>query len=166
MTKTRFSFVAAPVPLEGVHSKLVIIVPTEIVAQLPGGRIRVKGKMNDTDFGLAIRHKGSHRYFSLGSGLRREAHLKAGVPIRISFQLVDPDKVDVPEVLQAVLDQDAVAMREWKKISQGLQRGIIHYIMSVKNIDSRIQRSLEMMERAKHGQLYAQSSASKQKSPD
>jgi hypothetical protein len=42
-----------------------------------------------------------------------------------------------------------------------LQRGLAHYVNAVKNVDSRIKRALEIMEKAKYGQLHAQKMANK-----
>jgi uncharacterized protein YdeI (YjbR/CyaY-like superfamily) len=76
--------------------------------------------------------------------------------VTVTFQLTNPDKIDVPEELQAVLAQDDEAMAAWKKLTPGLQRSLSYYVKSVKNVDSRIKRSFEMLHKVKTGQLYAQ----------
>ncbi|MEQ8425374.1 MAG: YdeI/OmpD-associated family protein [Cyclobacteriaceae bacterium] len=141
--------------------RTIIVVPDDIIEALPiKGRIRTKGTFNKTPFALAIQFmKDGTRYFSISASLRREAKIGSGDPVKVSFWLVDPDKVEVPEELQAVLDQDEAANKVWKTFTPGLQRGLIHYISSVKNVDSRIKRAIQIMEKAKLGQLHAQKTA-------
>lgn len=145
------------------HVNNIIVVPDKIIKSLPvEGRIRTKGTFNKTPFALAIQFKkDGSRYFSVSAGLKRAAKLGSGDPVKVRFWIVDPDKVDVPEELQAVLDQDKDAMKTWKSFTPGLQRGLAHYVNTVKNIDSRIKRAIEIMEKAKHRQLHAQKTAKK-----
>lgn len=149
--------------VHGSFTHTIIVVPDKIIAALPvKGRVRTKGTMNKTPFALAIQHKKDGSRFLMVSGqLRREAKLGSGDPVKVKFWLVDPDIVDVPEELQAVLDQDQDALKIWKSFTPGWQRGLAHYVNSVKNIDSRIKRAIEIMEKAKYGQLHAQKTAKK-----
>ncbi len=57
----------------------------------------------------------------------------------------------MPEELEAVLEQDDAGMQAWKSLTPGLQRSLIHYITSVKNVDSRINRAMFLIEKAKTG---------------
>ena len=135
-----------------------IIVPEAIIEQLPSkGRIRTKGTINKTPFALAIQHrKDGARFFMVSAQLRREAKIQSGDPVKVEFWQVDPDLVDVPDELQAVIEQDADAMKLWKSFTPAMQRGLSHYVNSVKNVDSRIKRALELMEKAKYRQLHFQ----------
>jgi uncharacterized protein YdeI (YjbR/CyaY-like superfamily) len=76
--------------------------------------------------------------------------------VDVFFKLVDPDTLDIPEELEAVLEQDEAARNVWEKFTTGFQRSLIHYITSVKNVDSRIKRTIEILERAKAGLLHGQ----------
>ena len=126
------------------------------------GRVRTKGTINKTPFALAIQHKkDGSRFFMVSAQLRREAKIGSGDAVKVRFWIVDPDEVDVPEELQAVLDQDREAMKTWKSFTPAWQRGLAHYVNAVKNIDSRIKRAIEIMEKAKYGQLHAQKIAKK-----
>jgi hypothetical protein len=42
-------------------------------------------------------------------------------------------------------------MREWNKMTPGLQRSLAHYVFSVKNVDSRIKRALFLINKVKQG---------------
>ncbi len=148
------------VPLSKVDDLLVknvIYLPKEIVKQLPEGRVRVEGTFNDAPFALAVQHrKNGDRYFSVSGPLRKEAHIKTGDRVKVKFRIVDPDKLHIPEELEAVLAQDGEAKEAWEKLTLGYRRGLIHYVTSVKNVDSRINRAIDLLNRAKAGLLYGQ----------
>jgi len=131
--------------------------PDHIIKKLPAGRVRVEGKLNRVPFALAVQHqKDGSRYFAVSASLRKAAAINVGDKVKVVFQIVDADKLDVPEELEAVLTQDDDARKAWDKLPRGYQRGLIHYITSVKNVDSRIRRSIDIMTRAKIGKLHGQ----------
>lgn len=152
--KTTFRFSAPLSPVKAVFLNSAIFLPRQVVAQLPGGRVRVKGTFNGAPFDLAVQHmKDGSRYFAVSAPLRKAAGIAIGDKVNVFLKLVDPDKLDVPEELEAVLEQDPDARKAWDKLTTGYQRGLIHYVTSVKNVDSRIERSLKLLERAKAGLL-------------
>ncbi|MDQ2656697.1 MAG: YdeI/OmpD-associated family protein [Bacteroidota bacterium] len=152
-----FQFVVPLSEIEGLLVKTVIFLPREIIGKLPGGRIRVEGTFNDAPFALAVQHrKNGARYFSVSAPLRKAAAVKVGNPVRVKFRIVNPDKLDIPEELEAVLAQDDAAREAWYKLTLGYRRGLIHYVTSVKNVDSRIRRSIDLLNRAKAGLLHGQ----------
>ena len=166
MTKVKtYSFETRLKTVHGSFTHTIIVVPDKIMASLPvKGRIRTKGTMNKTPFALAIQYKkDGSRYFMVSAQLRRQAKLGSGDPVKVKFWVVDPDVVDLPEELQAVLEQDTEALKKWNTFTKGLQRGLTHYVNSVKNVDSRIKRALEIMEKAKYGQLHAQKTVKEKK---
>ena len=157
LRKTRFRFSAPLSPVKAAFLNSVIFVPGKVVAQLPNGRVRVEGTFNGAPFALAVQHmKDGSRYFSVSAPLRKAAGIKVGDQVQVSFTLVDPDKVEIPEELEAVLAQDDRAMEVWNGLTRGYQRSLIHYVASVKNVDSRIDRALKLMDRAKAGLLQGQ----------
>jgi hypothetical protein len=153
-TSSTFRFTGRLSTIKGGLIHTVIYLPDEIIEQLPEGRLRTKGTINGIPFALAPQYqKEGGRYFTVNASLCRAAKVKAGSKAEVIFKLVDPDELDVPEELEAVLAQDPEAMKAWEKLTIGYQRSLIHYVTSVKNVDSRIKRSLELMEKAKFGQL-------------
>jgi hypothetical protein len=152
-----FQFVVPLSEIEGLLVKTVIFLPKEIVGKLPAGRIRVEGTFNDAPIALAVQHrKNGARYFSVSAPLRKAARIKLGDPVRVKFRIVNPDKLHIPEELEAVLAQDDAAKEAWDKLTLGYRRGLIHYVTSVKNVDSRINRSIDLLNRAKAGLLHGQ----------
>jgi hypothetical protein len=155
--KTSFEFTTSLSDIDAVFMKTAIFLPANIVTELPTGRLRVKGTMNGAPFALAVQNlKDGSRYFSVGAPLRKAARVNVGERVVVKFKIVDPNVVEVPEELDAVLQQDPLAMKAWSKLTQGYQRGLIHYVTSVKNVDSRIKRAIDLMERAKAGSLHGQ----------
>jgi hypothetical protein len=155
--KTSFEFTTALADIKAVFMKTAIFLPGKVIDQLPEGRVRVKGTMNGAPFSLAVQHlNDGSRYFAVSGPLRKAAGIKVGERVMVKFKVVDPDIVDMPEELNAVLEQDPLAMKAWSALTRGYQRGLIHYVTSVKNVDSRIKRSIELMERAKAGLLHGQ----------
>lgn len=70
--------------------------------------------------------------------------------VDVKFSIVS-DKVEIPQELQAVLEQDPEGMKVWQSITPGLQRGLCHYVNAVKNVDSRITRAIFLVNKAKQG---------------
>jgi translation initiation factor IF-1 len=151
--KKSFSFDTCLVEYKDTLVSAVVEIPAEVVQQLPSGRVRVEGKLNQTPFNLAIQSKkNGARYLSVSLAMRRTAKIKPGDKINLSFTIVDPDKLDIPEEMEAVLAQDNEGAKKWNRLTVGLQRSLVHYINSTKNIDLRIERSLYLINKVKSGE--------------
>ena len=156
-SKKSFSFSSILEPVEGVLAQAAIFLPIAVINNLSTGRLRVKGTLNKTPFELGIQYKkDGGRFFVVSLILRKAANIKIGDTVDVKFKLVDAEKVELPEELEAVLAQDEDGHKAWGKVTPGVQRGIIHYITSTKNIDLRIKRSIQMVNRAKTGTLHTQ----------
>jgi hypothetical protein len=154
---TTLRFEAKLSEIDSVFIKTAVFLPREVVRKLPKGRVRVQGTFNGAPFALAVqRLKDGSRYFSVGAPLRKAAHIKLGDTVKIVCKIVDPDKLDIPEELEAVLAQDDLAKKAWDKLATGYRRSLIHYVTAVKNVDSRIKRSLDLLNKAKAGLLHVQ----------
>jgi hypothetical protein len=141
-------------PLEEVDAAListVIYIPTAVMKKLPQHRVRVKGTMNGAPFALAVQYRKSGKsFFIVSKPLRKAAEIRPGSVVDVQFRIVS-DKVDIPEELEAVLAQDDDGMKGWNLLTPGLQRGLCHYVNSVKNVDSRISRALYLVNKVKMG---------------
>lgn len=159
--KFAFTFSASLSRIEDLLVHTVVYIPAKVFAQLPAGRVRTKGVMNDAPFSLAVQYrKNGQSFFMVSAPLRRAAKIKLGDRVKVSFNIVDSTKVDLPEELLAVLEQDPEGAKVWKSFTPGKQRSLAHYVWSVKNVDSRIKRSLFLIEKAKQGE-YSKKPASK-----
>jgi translation initiation factor IF-1 len=162
--KIDFQFRTVLSEVEANLIKTGIFLPPGVIRELPKGRVRVEGTMNGAPFALAVLHmKDGSRFFSVSASLRKAAKVKPGDRVDVRFKVVDPDKIDIPEELDAVLAQDEQAMKAWNGLTTGYRRSLIHYVTSVKNVDSRIKRSIDLMERAKAGLLHGQKKSSSKK---
>jgi uncharacterized protein YdeI (YjbR/CyaY-like superfamily) len=92
----------------------------------------------------------------VGNTLRKAAKLKAGDKVEVIFTLANPDEIKLPEELMEVMEQDPEGKEVFSKFTPGLQRSLAYYVTSVKNVDSRIKRALELMDKAKAGKLHVQ----------
>lgn len=159
--RTTFKFSTTLSNVRGNFISTVIYLPKDIIDMLPKGRIRTKGTVNGADFALAPQYKNDgSRFFTVSSGLRKAAKIKAGDKVDVIFRIVDKDEIEMPEELKAVLSQDEKAKSVWKELTSGRQRDVIIYVTSVKNTDSRISRALQSIEKVKAGLLSPRKSIS------
>lgn len=113
--------------------------------------------MNEASFALAIQsQKNGVRYFSVSRDLKKKIKANIGEKIQVQFQLTDLDEIDVPEELTVLLEQDEEALAIWNTFTSGAKRGLVHYINTAKSTETRINRSIQIMNKAKAGLLYYQ----------
>jgi translation initiation factor IF-1 len=150
--KQSFSFEARLTEYKDMLVSTVVEIPVDIIKRLPAGRVRVEGKLNQVSFNLAVQSKkNGPKYLSVSQAMRKSAGVKPGDRVKVSFTLVDPDKLDLPEEMEAVLAQDDEGAKKWNRLTVGLQRSLVHYINSSKNVDVRIERALFLINKVKSG---------------
>jgi hypothetical protein len=150
--KQSFSFEARLAEYKDMLVSTVLEIPMDIIKKLPTGRVRVEGKLNQVPFNLAVQsRKNGPKYLSVSQAMRKSAKVKRGDKVKVSFVIVDPNKLDLPEEMEAVLAQDDEGARKWNKLTVGLQRSLVHYINSSKNVDVRIERALFLINKVKSG---------------
>jgi hypothetical protein len=156
-TKNLFRFSGKLTELKGAFTYCCVLIPEKVQNKLPEGRLRLKGSLNGVPIDLAIQYrKKGPRFIMVSKVLARRAKVKPGDLVDIEFALADPSVVEVPEELQAVLDQDDEGRTVWNSITPGLQRSLCYYVKSVRNVDSRIKRALDIIHKVKTRQLYLQ----------
>jgi len=78
--------------------------------------------------------------------------LVAGSEVQVQVAHDDsPYQAPMPEELQEVLDTDPEGFQRFEALSPGKQRSIIFRVAAGKSIDTRINRSLKVMEKLKMG---------------
>ncbi len=139
-----------------------VYLPKKIIDVIPTGRQRTKGTLNKVPFSLAIQYRKDGRsLFLFSRTLCKSAGVIVGNSVDISFELVDPDFLELPEELEAVLAQDDEVKKIWDSFTSGRRRSLAIYVTSVKNVDSRIKRSLELANKLKFGQWQVQRTQNK-----
>ena len=158
-----FYFEEFPKLLEGKYTFAQVEIPEIIEAQLPLGRLRTKGKINDQNFTLGIqRRKTGASFFMISKPIFKKANLSLSQKVRIQFYLVDPSLLEIPEEFNEVLLQDELANKIWETFTLGRKRSLLHYVISAKSIDTRIKRSLELAYKFKTNGLYSQQTKTNQ----
>lgn len=91
----------------------LVVIPVKIIDQLPEGQ--KEQQMEPDTFSLAINNlKSGERYFAVSNALRKAAKIGIGDPVQVDFHLVDPNIVELPEELEAVIAQDPDAEKIWQ----------------------------------------------------
>jgi hypothetical protein len=101
-------------------------------------------------FQCGLNHLGDGNYFIILSTKNLETIGKSLGDL-VQYEIaVDPNPlgVDMPEVLQSVLDQDDALKSKFTKLSLGKQRNIIHQMNKIKDIDCQISKSIELISNA------------------
>lgn len=153
-----YSFKTTLIRIDHALMKYILIIPQEILTRLPGkSRIRVNGTINKAPFTLSILSlKDGRKYFAASTDLRKRAGLTAGSEAFISFHLIDENIIEIPEAFKEALLQDEEGAAIFTNLMPGLQRSLMHYIISAKGIDTQIRRSLYLLEKIKRGELEVQ----------
>jgi uncharacterized protein YdeI (YjbR/CyaY-like superfamily) len=86
----------------------------------------------------------------------KNANLCVNKEYEISFTLADINELELPKVLEMLLEQDEVYKIAWNKFSIGLKRSFCVHINGTKVIDSQIERATDILEKAIKGELYSQ----------
>ncbi len=96
---------------------------------------------NHFAFQCGLNHLGDGNFFIIiGSQKMKEIGRKLGDKVRFEIK-EDPNAlgVDIPEVLEAVLEQDEELKSIFDNLSLGKQRSVIFAIQKIKNIDKQIE---------------------------
>lgn len=105
---------------------------------------KLEGKLS---FQCGLNHLGDgHFFIILGSKNLKEVNKQLGD--KISFELSEdpnPLGVDMPEVLEAILEQDQEIKTTFETLTLGKKRNIIHSINKIKDIDKQIKRAIQII---------------------
>lgn len=150
MESVTFSVILEPLEEKMIHH--LIEVPDEIAKKFVKGKgaprifCSVKG---NTEFPCAINPRHG-RYVIIASKQLIRAHkLSPAVPFEITIRHDPENGLGLPEVLAEVLEQDDNGHHAFYALNDGHKRGLIYYINQAKSIDTRIKRSLDIVEKIK-----------------
>ena len=130
----------------------VMHVPKEAVEKFEPftGPLRIYCKFgNASEFPCALSPRGEGHFIAISKKLMKEAAVAAGQEITVFIRLDEDDGLTLPEELAEVLEQDALGSKLYNALNPGKKRGMIYYISSSKNIDTRIKRSFYMIDKLK-----------------
>jgi hypothetical protein len=99
---------------------------------------------------MRINHLGDGNFFIILSTKNLETVGKQ-LGDKIKFELtIDPNPlgVDIPEVLESIIEHDKDLKEKFEKLTLGKQRNVIHQMNKIKNIDLQIKKTLELINNA------------------
>lgn len=99
------------------------------------------------NFQCGLNHLGDGNFFIILSGKNLEAvNKKLGEEIHFKLK-EDPNPlgVEMPEVLEAVLEQDEELKITFESLTLGKKRNIIHSINKIKDIDKQVQKTIKLI---------------------
>ena len=105
----------------------------------------------DLSFQCGLNHLGDGNFFIILSRKNLES-IGRNLGDRIHFHLKEdpnPLGVEIPEVLEALLEQDHQLKELFDLLSDGKKRNIIHQIIRIKDIDKQITRSIDLINNSK-----------------
>jgi Domain of unknown function (DUF1905)/Bacteriocin-protection, YdeI or OmpD-Associated len=120
-----------------------LTIPAEVVNQFENKRLtRLVCTINGHfSFQCGLNHLGDGNFFIIiGSQKMKEIGKKLGD--KVSFEIKDdpnPLGVDMPEVLEAMLEQDEELKSVFDNLSLGKKRSVIFAIQKIKSIDKQIE---------------------------
>jgi hypothetical protein len=100
-------------------------------------------------FRCGLNHLGDGNFFIIVAGKCLE-RLNKNLGSLIQFKIEeDPDQlgVEMPEVLEALLNQEEDLKSIFDKITDGKKRGLIYTILKIKDIDRQVQISLDFLKK-------------------
>ncbi|WP_411274435.1 YdeI/OmpD-associated family protein [Daejeonella sp.] len=144
-----------PVFLEPIDEKMVhhlIVVPDEIAKGFLNGKgaPRIFCSVNGgPEFPCALNPRNGRYVIIASKQLIKKNRLYIDVLFEISIRNDPNNGLGRPEELNEVLDQDETAFQAYNALNDGHKRGYIYYVSQAKSVDSRIKRSLEIVEKIK-----------------
>lgn len=102
------------------------------------------------------RNKNGETFISLGKATLKDARVEPGTELNIRLEKDRTEfGFEMPEEFTEVMEQDAEGKKAFLALKPGMQRNFLHFIVSAKTIDTRIKRSLQIMENLKMGIISA-----------
>lgn len=129
-----------------------VVVPAAIVEELGGIGTRLMCSVNGNNAFHAgmVALGGGEAYITLNKKRMKKYGVNRGDEVEVTLHL-DHSKygMEMPEELEALLEQDAEGARRFENLTPGKQRYIIHYVSQVKSSQKRIDRAILLINNLK-----------------
>ena len=136
------------------QSTLVVPIPMKIADDLLAeGHRRIIVHIDGQQFHCAIHHRKARGYFVyFGKQASRQLGIYKGEKIEVGIE-ADRSRYQapLPEEFEAVISTDADAMEAFESLPPGKKRSLLFSVHRLKNVDSRIDKSLRICENLKIG---------------
>lgn len=157
----RFKILLSPmVKKEGAFHYPQLDIPPEIAEPLLGNsnktRVIIHFKNGMKLHRALRRNKNGETFITLGKSTLKDARQDPTREMELQLSL---DKTEfgyvMPEELTEVLRQDPEGEKAFLELKPGMRRSFLHYIVSAKTVDTRISRSLKLIDNLKMGIISA-----------
>lgn len=98
-------------------------------------------------FQCGLNHLGDGNFFIILSSRNLET-VEKNLGDKIKFELIEdpnPLGVEMPEILEAILEQDEIIKSIFESLTPGKKRNIIHQINKIKDIDKQVQKTIKLI---------------------
>ena len=111
-------------------------------------RLRVRGEVNGAPFRTSLFADGNGYFLLVNRETQRKARVAFGDSVEIALEPdLEPRPAELPDVLEALLDDEA-GLREWYEgLSESMRREIGKWVLGVKSEGARMRRAQQMAER-------------------
>ena len=111
-------------------------------------RLRVRGEVNGAVFRTSLFVDGDGYFLLVNRETQKRARVAFGDSVEIALEPdLEPRPAELPDVLQALLQEEA-GLREWYDgLSESMRREIGKWVLGVKSEDARMRRAQQMAER-------------------
>lgn len=135
-------------------------IPAEIADPLLGENNKARVIMhfeNGVSLHRALkRNKNGETLINLGKSTLKQAKINPEDEVTLYLELDETEfGYELPEEFKEVLRQDPEGEKAFLELKPGLQRSFLHYIVSAKTVDTRIKRSLKLIDNLKQGIISA-----------
>jgi len=113
------------------------------------GSVRVECKIGDKTYKRALISDGQgQHYVILNTEMLRYHKVKLGDKVKLEIRKTDAaSQIDIPEEFVEALALEEVALKRYEELTPGKQRQICYWISSAKTVDTRVKRSLDILNR-------------------
>jgi antitoxin component of MazEF toxin-antitoxin module len=127
----------------GTYNYTVVYLPATIARELPfheSPRLRVEADIAGVSVKGAWQPAGGKWYLMLPKTPLKQADLKIGSTVEVSFRLLPQDQVEIPAELGQLLKKEKSVAKYWIALSPGKQRALAHMVASAKTEKTRVMR--------------------------
>lgn len=129
-----------------------ILVPIEVAEQLILNKDRrmIAHINHETKIHCALMPEPGGYFIMVNKSIVKSLNLVDGQKVSLILEKDTSEYgMEMPEELQTFLDQDEEGSKHFHELTPGKQRNLIHLVAKVKNTDSRIKKSMAIMEHLK-----------------
>ena len=102
------------------------------------------------------RTKNGETRITLGKSTLKQAKINPEEELSLYLELDETEfGYEMPEEFAEVIRQDPEGDKAFRNLKPGMQRSFLHYIVSAKTVDTRIKRSLKLIDNLKQGIISA-----------